>query len=521
MDINNGQRPFFYPSGNYYRNVNNNPTPKNTYIPDSSLERTRFYHVPTNLGFDNQANGYNDNRFGIFTGSNENFYPDLGNTNGNSNWRNRPREDVMFPKLFGEDRDIKIEIEPRVPNFDTSAEEYDIDNAKVLRKGVNIDVSPPFGKAYIPQEPSNDRLEPDLIIDGIYTSTVEPDIPTYNTSDNSGLLYNLSNFYANETDLNIHETSPLCGGGLDNLGNNVYLYGLGLLIVIAVLLNGLQFAVFRTKPLRKFAFSAYLSAVAVTDSFALFSHIPRRWMNILYQTLDWGLGVTVYDTNRIACRGLTYFSYVARFLSAWIVVALAAERLMVSKDPYKRSKARKPRTAIHLLLGLSVISLVLNCHVIFTWDVVSKENDSLSVCSPSLESEMLSLFLTVFSLFSIVALPFMVTLILTVIMLQNLQNNSWKLRPRKISAMTLNKLQFERKSILMVSLVTGVHALLSIPFIIAWIVMLGQHFSPPEDPCQMLKTYAAKDITEIVYMANCAFKFVFCVFCGTKIVSYK
>jgi hypothetical protein len=376
-----------------------------------------------------------------------------------------------------------------------------------------LDVSPPFGKGFLPVDNTQDILDNTVINDPDY---IGPPGAIFTTAADHS--YNSSNLYITNDTLFFNKTLK-CGQALDNLGNHAFLYGLGFLIIIAVLFNGLQFAVFRTKPLRKFAVSAYLSAVALSDSLALFSHIPRRWINVLYQTLNWGLGVTVYDTNKTACRGLTYFSYVTRFTSAWIIVAMAAERFIVSKDPYKRSNIRKPKTALQVLLGIAITSLAINSHVIFTWDIIPKETGN--ICAPAHQSEMVSLFLTVLSLLSIVVLPFIITLTLTITMLQNLQTGTWKLRPKKITVSAINKVQFEKNTIYMVSMITGIHCLLCVPFIITWVILLSQHFSPPVNYCKYVKTYAAKDITEIIYMGNCAVKFIFCVFCGSNIISYK
>lgn len=320
-------------------------------------------------------------------------------------------------------------------------------------------------------------------------------------------------------DSELFNLTSLCDPDLDNLGNYIYMYGLGILIIIAVLLNGLQFAIFRTKPLRKYTFSTYLSAIAITDSFSLFSHIPRRWINVLYQMLDWGLGVTVYDTNIIACRGFTYFSYTIRFMSAWFVVALATDRLIVSKEPYRKSKFRKPRCACHALIVMTLISLTVNCHVIFTWGIM--RNGDIGICTLTQQSMEMSLCLTIIYLIGMVGLPFLITLILTVLMLQNVHSNTWKLRPRKISISKINNLQLEKKSIIMTSVITGVHCVLSLPFIISWIVIIIQHFHPSANVCQYTKAFAAKDITEVLYMSNCALKFIFCVFFGNNILSIK
>ena len=164
-----------------------------------------------------------------------------------------------------------------------------------------------------------------------------------------------------------------------------YLYGVGFLIIIALLLNGVSLVVFQTKPLRKFPFSVYLSALAITDTIALFGHIPRKWLDILYLYLGWGTGVTFYDSNTVACKTVTYISYGFRFMSSWLLVGLACERLTVSSNPYKPSKFRTMKSARHAIIYCIIASLIFNSHVLFTWKSFRVPNtlDQAHSCVPN------------------------------------------------------------------------------------------------------------------------------------------
>ena len=206
---------------------------------------------------------------------------------------------------------------------------------------------------------------------------------------------------------------------------------------------------------------------------------------------------------------------------------MATERLIVSKDPYRKSLLRRPGAAYKQLLAILVISLVANGHVMVTWGVVQQETEV--VCAPDMSSESFANFLTILSVVLIVALPFFLSIVLTCMMLQNLQRQIWKVRPKKIGASLVRKISLERCATIMVAMITGMHGLLSLPYTVAWGVLLGDHYTSRDeghvmsrsDTCMRETMYTARDVTEVVYMANYAIKFAFCVFCGQEVIGHK
>ncbi len=302
-----------------------------------------------------------------------------------------------------------------------------------------------------------------------------------------------------------------------------YLYGVGFLLITAFFLNGVSLVVFQAKPLRRLSFSVYLTALAVTDTVALFGHIPRKWLNILYLSLGWGTGVTFYDTNTVACKALTFVSYVFRFMSSWLLVGLACERLSVSSNPYKPSKLRTVKSAGHAIVYCVIAALIFNSHVLFTWRSVSIPDaaDLAHSCVPMAPSDFISVALTITTILTIVGLPFVVISLVTIFTVRNL--GAWALRPRRLSARAICRALLEKQATSMVVVLSGMFCILSVPYTISWVVLLVQHFTAKSTTsvCTYIEMSAARDISEVGFMVTYALKFLVCIFTGRAVLSSK
>ena len=273
-----------------------------------------------------------------------------------------------------------------------------------------------------------------------------------------------------------------CVSQLVEASHWIYLYGVGFLIIIALLLNCVSLVVFQAKPLRNLSFSIYLSALSITDTVALIGHVPRKWLNILYLSLGWGTGVTFYDSSTVACKALTFISYGFRFLSSWLLVGLACERLVVSTNPYQPSKFRTLKSARHAIIYSVIASLIFNSHVLFTWKSVPIPGsfDEARSCVPMAPSDFISMTLTVTTILTIVGLPFLILATVTIFTIRNF--GSWGMRPRRLSPRAICRAMLEKQATSMVVVISAMFCILSVPYTISWIVLLVQHFTSTSTP---------------------------------------
>ena len=322
------------------------------------------------------------------------------------------------------------------------------------------------------------------------------------------------------TALSSNETD--CVSQLVEASHWIYLYGVGFLIIIALLLNCVSLVVFQAKPLRNLSFSVYLSALSITDTVALIGHVPRKWLNISYLSLDWGTGVTFYDSSTVACKALTFISYGFRFLSSWLLVGLACERLAVSRNPYKPSKLTTMKSARHAIIYSVIASLIFNSHVLFTWKSVPLPGsfDETRSCVPMAPSDFISVALTVTTILTIVGLPFLIIATVTIFTIRNF--GSWSMRPRRLSPRAICRALLEKQATSMVVAISTMFCILSVPYTISWIVLLVQHFTATFTPmCHYVQISAARDISEVGFMFTYAIKFLICIFTGRNVLNTK
>lgn len=314
----------------------------------------------------------------------------------------------------------------------------------------------------------------------------------------------------------------MCSSELVNVSQFAYLYGIGFLVVAALLLNFLSLVIFQAKPLRKFSVSVNFSALAIIDTISLASYLPRKWLNDLYITIGLGEGITFYDSNTIACKSITYLAYVFRFISSWLVVAMICERLVVASNPYKHLKNHTIRMVRHCILYSTISSLIVNAHVIFIWQSVRTsgpgETNKYS-CIPIAPTDFISMLLTIATVLSVVGVPFLLVTGVTAVTVRNL--SSWKVRPRRMSTNAICKALAEKQATIMVCAVTSVFSLLCVPYVIAWTVLLLQHFVFRVTMCQYVQTAAARDITEVIFLINYVIKFLVCIFAGRNVLNRR
>ena len=327
-------------------------------------------------------------------------------------------------------------------------------------------------------------------------------------------------------------------GWNDNLGSNItecgnervtrashwtYLYGIGFLLLMAFLLNALALMIFRTKPLKNYAFSIYISVLSVIDTASLISHLPRRWLQDLYMVLGWETSDTFYDSNMYACKSITFLAYVSRFMSAWLVVALISERLTLTSHPYNYKRLRTLRNAKQAVLYIGVSAILLNLYTLVVWQSTTLpgtgEGPVRYACIPVSTSTLVSTVLPVATIVSIVGLPFVLISVLTSATIHNFP--AWRVRPRKMSSNAICRALLEKQATVMVSALSGIYAILCAPYAIAVTLDLLQLFIINLSHCQSQTLSATRDITEVIFTINYAIKFLVCIFAGRNVLNQR
>ena len=316
-----------------------------------------------------------------------------------------------------------------------------------------------------------------------------------------------------------------CYVGINRTSVEMYTYGIIFLAIAALLLNGLQVIIFYSPSLRKYAFSLYFRFLAIVDIISLFGYVPRRWITIIYLMLDWDPSTTLYRHSSIACKSIEFISSTSRFISAWLVVLMICERLNAVYNPYKSHGIVTARKAIACCV---TIALIYNGHLLFTWDIITTENEQQrgnnrsllhTICAATTESHILSLIYTTMGLGGINVVPLFIAIVLTLRVYRGL--NLWKIRSRRMTQVMLCRAVLEKRATVMVCGVTTLYCVLSVPYVFTSLIVILQTFVWRISKCTHIYTDAFVDITEFMFLINFAAKFLVCILLGNKLLNYK
>ena len=140
----------------------------------------------------------------------------------------------------------------------------------------------------------------------------------------------------------------------------IHLYCTPPIIVIGLVGNLLSFLVFTCTNQKHLSSSVYLAALAVVDSAFLLQ------LMLLWPTY---LRIFVVHTQGL-CQLVIYLSYVASFLSVWLVVAFTVERFIVCMAPLQRSTMCTTSRAKAVVASLSMSALLAYSYNTWTSNVV-------------------------------------------------------------------------------------------------------------------------------------------------------
>ena len=110
--------------------------------------------------------------------------------------------------------------------------------------------------------------------------------------------------------------------------------------------------------------SVYFVTLAVSDWLSLIVNTVNQW---LYYTFNTSL--PLLDT--VACKLIMWLVYVTGVLSAWILVAMTAQRAVCVLWPHRANILCSARNSKVIALSLTLFIAVLHCHVLYGLYVVT------------------------------------------------------------------------------------------------------------------------------------------------------
>ena len=332
-----------------------------------------------------------------------------------------------------------------------------------------------------------------------------------------------SNRQCNSTYLLFAETARCSNSTVVLASRHAYLYGIAAAVLFAVLFNTVMLIALRTEKARRTPCAIYLTALAVSDTLSLVTHLPRKWLQQVFEQFGGGHFklLFLYNNNTILCKGITYLTYLFRFLSSWYLVAMVTDRLYVALFPLQPAKHQTLKSARHIVAYITVFGLLVNCHILVTWKSVKIEHMHTISCVSATKSTIVSFSLITTTVILIVGLPLLVLSCLNLILMRNLSRANWRPRSRMVNSNLICKSVIERKASLMTLVISCCFAVLCIPYAISWTALLVEHVIVEISICQYMERIALKDLTEAIHMLNYCIKFIIVVFTGKNVIFGK
>ncbi|ELU06047.1 hypothetical protein CAPTEDRAFT_188574 [Capitella teleta] len=157
----------------------------------------------------------------------------------------------------------------------------------------------------------------------------------------------------------------------------LWLYVTPIIIIAGTVGNGLSFAVLQTKSFRQTSVGFVLSALAIVDTLTLIVAALRQWILVLRPELD------VRTFSDAGCRIHVFLTYYLPHLSAWTLILLTAERLILVVHPLRaRQLCTKLKVGLAWLV-LALAAFVLNSHILWMFQLQefpSKSGGTVLTC---------------------------------------------------------------------------------------------------------------------------------------------
>ncbi|XP_033725804.1 FMRFamide receptor-like [Pecten maximus] len=127
-----------------------------------------------------------------------------------------------------------------------------------------------------------------------------------------------------------------------------------IVVLVGIIGNCLSFAVMKSRNLRKKSYSHFLCALAVFDSLTLIGR-QVTLVDELYNYLGIGHRSVFYHFNDAACKTYNFMEHMCYLMSSWLIVCMAAERVVAVCRPFKKSVLRTQTGAVAIIFSLFVI----------------------------------------------------------------------------------------------------------------------------------------------------------------------
>mgnify|MGYP002153702559 FL=1 len=245
-------------------------------------------------------------------------------------------------------------------------------------------------------------------------------------------------------------------------GENFYAYITPVILIVGLLGNALSLGVFVSKNLRHMAASRYLAVLSSVDICTLVFYVFGEWLKRGLKVVSPDNHVTFLDSQGV-CQIWLFFSYVSRFLSAWLIVCFTCERFIGVCLPLRRRNIGSLKETSRVIVSLVVISCLA---VVYKPIMSSVRTIRSRVTCTSKDVYIYESFVldSIYALL-ITIVPFIIISTLNVLIIRRILQRNYLHRKRLITEESHIRLEFT----FILLTISFVFIALSLPFLIIWV----------------------------------------------------
>ena len=193
------------------------------------------------------------------------------------------------------------------------------------------------------------------------------------------------------------------------ISDALYVYLNPIIVIIGLINNMLTLVVMRRPGLKSSSASVYFSVLAISDSLVLLLDWMNNWIKRIFSIYIIGM------SNGLCIAHRTLFSTSFTY-SAWLVVCIVVERVVVVTFPFHAKRLCKPSIALATCFTVLILVLATKCYNIFMWEV-----DANGSCHFAPQHEYFAQYISQWLSSAFYSyIPFLILVILNCILIRNI-----------------------------------------------------------------------------------------------------
>lgn len=142
-----------------------------------------------------------------------------------------------------------------------------------------------------------------------------------------------------------------------------------ILILLGTVGNCLSIFVLSRKAIRSSTTALYLTVLAFSDLFVLYTGLLRQWLIYLFDK-------DVRKLGSFGCKLNIWLVYSSLDFSAWILIAVTLERVVSAWLPHNAKIVCTKKNAVTVLISIGVFIIGLNAHLMYGMGLKYNQGDS-------------------------------------------------------------------------------------------------------------------------------------------------